>query len=74
MKLYATINDRDGTFEKVILCQFKDKNGNNVFIEEEYNGRFDIVFFKVLLDTGYCCEEYYYPVDRYTIVRLEIYK
>ena len=74
MKLYATINDRDGTFERVVLCQFKDKNGNNVFIEEEDNERSDTIFFKVLLDTGYCSEYYYYPVDRYTIVRLEIYK
>ena len=73
MKLYAKIQDRNSHhYERVVLCQFKDKEDNNVFIEEvERNGE---TCFKVVLDEGYVRTEYYYPIRRYTITELEVYE
>ena len=72
MELLAKIVYKEANYERVVLCQFKDKDENLVFIEEtELNGR---TFFHVLLDEGYCRTHYQYPADRYVITELEVYK
>ena len=72
MKLYAKIQDRESYhYERVVLCQFKDKDENEVFVEEvEHHNE---TCFKVVLDEGYCRSEYFYPVKRYSITELEVY-
>lgn len=74
MKLYAKIRDREKGcgYERVVLCQFKDKDENEVFIEEVE--RFDELCFKVVVDEGYVRTEYYYPVRRYSITELEVFE
>lgn len=73
MKLYAKIQDRESFhYERVVLCQFLDKDGNNVFVEEvEHHNE---TCFKVVLDEGYVRTEYFYPVKRYSITELEVYE
>lgn len=72
MKLYAKIKDNEGAYERVVLCQFEDKEGEKVFIEPvERHGE---EMFKIVADEGYCRTEYFYPVRRYSIVELSIYE
>ena len=72
MQLYAKIQDREAGFERVVLCQFNDKDNNPVFVEDvEHHGE---QCFKVLIDEGYMMTEYFYPVRRYSITELEIYQ
>lgn len=72
MKLYAKIQDKEGSYERVVLCQFESATGDKVFMEEVevHNEQ----CFKVVLDEGYVKTIYYYPVKRYSITELEIYK
>ena len=71
MKLYAKIQDRESGYERVVLCTFKDKDDNDVYVEEvEHNGN---TWFKVILDDGYVHTEYFYPISRYTITELKVY-
>ena len=73
MKLFAKIQDRESFHEeRVVLCQFKNEEGEKVFIEEV--DKFTDKMFKVLLDTGYTKQEYYYPINRFTISELSIYE
>ena len=72
IKLYAKIQDREAGFERVVLCQFLDKDGNNVFVEEVE--KYNELCFKVVLDEGYVRTEYFYPVRRYSITELEVYE
>ena len=70
MKLYVKINDKLGGYERVELCQFKDKDNNDVFVEEVT--QHDDLCFKVLIDEGYVRTYYYYPVQRYVITEVEV--
>lgn len=72
-RLYAKIHDRESsTYERVVLCQFKDKDENIVFMEEvEHHNE---LCFKVVVDEAYFRTEYFYPVRRYSITELEIYE
>lgn len=73
MQLQAKIHDNEtGAYERVVLCQFEDSNGDKVFVEEI--DKFEEDTFKVLLDEGYSRREYFYPVKRYTITELCIYE
>lgn len=73
MKLYAKIQRRESFhYERVVLCQFKDKDDNKVFVEEVE--RYNQLYFKVVLDEGYVKTEYYYPVDDFSITELSIYE
>lgn len=73
MQLYAKIQDRESfKYERVVLCEFESEAGDKVFIEEVEQHNEEC--FKVVLDEGYCRTTYYYPVKRYTITELEIYK
>ena len=72
MQLYAKIQDREAGFERVVLCQFNDKDDNPVFVEDVK--RHGEQCFKVLIDEGYMMTEYFYPVRRYSITELEIYQ
>lgn len=72
MKLYAKIRDNEGSYERVVLCQFENENGDKVFVEEvEWR---DQTCFHVFLDEGYVKTNYYYPVPRYSIIELEKYE
>ena len=72
MQLYAKIQDREGSYERVVLCEFESEAGDKVFVEEiEHHNE---QCFKVVLDEGYVHTIYYYPVRRYSIIELEIYK
>lgn len=72
MKLYAKILDNEGAYDRVVLCQFKDKDDNKVFVEEiEHNKQ---ACFKILADEGYVRTYYFYPAKRYSIVDLSIYE
>ena len=72
MKLYAKIQDREAGSERVVLCQFIDKNDSLVFVEEvEHHNE---MCFKVVCDEGYSRIVYYYPVRRYSITELEVYE
>ena len=73
MKLYAIIQDNESfAKEHVVLCQFTSQNGDKVFIEKV--DRHNTEMFKIVADEGYGRIEYYYPVKRYTITDLEVYK
>lgn len=53
MKLYAKIQDRESYhYERVVLCQFKGKDDNKVFVEEVEHH--DETCFKVIIDEGLC--------------------
>lgn len=70
MKLYAKILDRKlSRYQGVVLCQFKDKDNNKVFVEELIHPC-GISCFYVVLDEGYMRTSYYYPINRYSIVSL----
>lgn len=72
LKLQAKIQDREGAYERVVLCQFKDKDENMVFVETvELHGE---ECFKIIADEGYYKADYFYPVKRYSITELEIYE
>ena len=72
MKLYAKIQDREAGYERVVLTEFEDKDGNKVFVEEiDMHGEPN---FKVVLDEGYVYQTYYYPVRRYSITELAVYQ
>ena len=72
MKLYATIKDREAHLEHVVLCQFKDSNDEDCFVESIE--RYGMEMFKIVADEGYVHTEYFYPVERYTIIELSIYE
>ena len=72
MKLYAKIKDNEGAYERVVLCQFEDEDGEKVFIENLERHGEDM--FKIVADEGYVHTEYYYPAKRYSIVELSIYE
>ena len=73
MKLYAKIQDRESFHcERVVLCQFKDSNNDEVFVEEVEH--YNLTCFKVLVDEGYVKTEYYYPVNNFSITELAIYE
>ena len=72
MQLYAKIQDREGSYERVVLCEFKSEAGDKVFVEEVEMHNEE--FFKVVLDEGYSHTTYYYPARRYSITELEIYR
>lgn len=72
MQLYAKIQDREGSYERVVLCEFESEAGDKVFVEEVEMHKEQC--FKVVLDEGYANTIYYYPVRRYSIIELEIYK
>lgn len=70
MKLSAVI--RDNKLKRNLylnLCEYKNKAGENIFIEESLfpDG---IECFHVLVDEGYMVTNYYYPIERYSIVSL----
>lgn len=72
MQLYAKIQDREGSYERVVLCEFESEAGDKVFVEEvELHNE---TCFKVECDEGYYHATYFYPVRRYSITELEIYK
>ena len=72
MKLQAKITDTEGGYERVVLCPFKNEDGESVWIEEVE--RFGRTMFKVVLDEGYVKTEYFYPVPRFAITELEKYE
>ena len=72
MKLYAKIQDREAGYEYVVLCQFKDEQGDECFFEEVE--RHNEKMIKILADEGCCHTEYYYPVKRYYIAWASIYE
>ena len=72
MQLYAKIQDREGSYERVVLCEFESEAGDKVFVEEVEMHNEEC--FKVVLDEGYSHTIYYYPVRRYSITELEIYR
>lgn len=72
MKLYAKIQDKEGSYERVVLCEFESEAGDKVFVEDIPIHKEQC--FKVVIDEGYCNRAYYYPVNRFTITELEIYK
>lgn len=71
MKLQATILDLEfGHEQKVLLCKFRNKYGDMCFVETEI--LHSIKSFKILADEGYSATYYYFPVNRYTIINLEV--
>jgi hypothetical protein len=72
MKLYAKIKDNEGSYERVVLCQFENADGEMCYIEEVE--RHGTQMFKILADEGYVRTEYYYPVPRFSIVEMQKYE
>ena len=72
MKLYACIQQRGAGHEWVVLCQFENAEGENVFVETVEQHKQEM--FKVAIDEGFCHTVYYYPVENFTITHLEVYK
>lgn len=70
MRLSAVIRDNKINRNLYVnLCEYKNKDGESIFIEEVTHPC-GLNCFHVLVDEGYMKTNYYYPINRYSIVSL----
>ena len=68
-RVLISVYDKEEDTSKVYECLPFNKDGE-LYVRMEYYG--DILAFELNVDEGYCSTEYGFPIDRFSINRLEI--